>query len=113
MVILALALQVGAQQSTVPAGRAAISGRVIDRATKEPLGQVIVTLQTADGRARQIVAATDDGGRYHFEAIAAGAYRVTAMHPSTARISISRWCAAARSAGASRAASVNHSRAQR
>jgi hypothetical protein len=63
----------------VALGNAALVGRVIDRDSKWPLAGVLVELSSADLR-RQLLAQTNMDGRYAFEGLAAGEYRVTAKH---------------------------------
>src|SRR5262245_39050820 len=75
-------VQVPPQKPTVPIpqGRSSITGRVVDRATEQPLAGAFVTLLSLD-RVRALVTATDHAGRYEFSHIAAGEYRVVASHP--------------------------------
>ena len=68
-----------AQSTAILPGEAAIVGRIIDRDSKRPLVGVFVRLSSADLR-RQLVAQTDADGRYAFEDLADGDYRVTATH---------------------------------
>ena len=66
--------------SRVAAGRAAISGRVIDALTERPLAGAILTL-AHEGNTQTLNALSGDDGAYLFEGVAAGGYRVTAQHP--------------------------------
>jgi hypothetical protein len=61
----------------VPAGRASIAGRVVESGSNRPLPDTILTLQSVVNRA-ELRTATDPDGRYLFEGIGAGAYRLTA-----------------------------------
>lgn len=61
----------------VPAGRASIAGRVVESGSNRPLPDTIITLQSVVKRA-ELQTTTDGDGRYLFEGIGAGAYRVTA-----------------------------------
>lgn len=62
---------------SVPAGDASIAGRVVNRDTRQPLAQVVMTLASVDRR-RLLTTITDADGRYLFEGVAAGEYRVAA-----------------------------------
>ena len=61
-------------------GSASISGRVVDRMTERPLRGVLITLHTASLKG-SLVTETDGDGRYAFDGIAAGDYRLMAQHP--------------------------------
>jgi hypothetical protein len=85
----ALASTVAAQSTRVPIGDAAIDGRVIDRATGRPLAAAIVLLVPNTDQLRSLLsilqlappslaAETDADGRYRFEAVGAGDYRLVA-----------------------------------
>jgi Carboxypeptidase regulatory-like domain len=63
----------------IPTGTGSIAGRVIDRASDRPLAQAMVTLQSTDG-GRVLRTTTAGDGRYLFEGIGPGEYRVTASH---------------------------------
>jgi hypothetical protein len=69
-----------AQPAGIAFGDAAITGRVVDRVTARPLADVVMTLNTVDLKS-SLVTVTDADGRYVFEGVAAGDYRVTARHP--------------------------------
>jgi hypothetical protein len=69
------------QQTRIPHGDSSISGRVIDRSTKHPVSDVMVTLTapnrlTGPGRLTEsvLVTSTNVAGEYSFDAIAAGEY---------------------------------------
>jgi hypothetical protein len=64
----------------IPVGAAAISGRVIDAHTQKPLASVTLTLFDLKN-GRELITASDASGLYRFDGIAAGAYRISAMHP--------------------------------
>ena len=74
---LTLLLAPAAQDSKpIPAGRGVIAGLVFDRETNRPLPDAIVTLRS-DGNGL-LKTTSDAEGRYVFEGIAAGGYRVSA-----------------------------------
>jgi protocatechuate 3,4-dioxygenase beta subunit len=80
LVLLSLTLLVApaaAQDSrSIPAGRGVIAGTVVDRETGRPLPDAIVTLRSDSNG---ILKTTSDAeGRYMFEGLAAGGYRVSA-----------------------------------
>src|SRR5688572_8034634 len=62
-----------------PIGTASIAGRVVTGAPGQfvPVRRARVTLD-ADGRTAPLVADTDTDGKYRFEALPAGTFRVTA-----------------------------------
>jgi hypothetical protein len=61
-------------------GDSSIAGRVLDRITERPLAGIVVTLLSLD-RKRALATTTDDAGRFEIAHVAAGDYRVTALHP--------------------------------
>ncbi len=63
----------------VPTGTGSIAGRIIDRGSDRPLAEAMVVLQTTDG-GRVLRTTTAGDGRYLFEGIGPGEYRVTASH---------------------------------
>src|SRR5262245_57159375 len=67
--------------SRVESGDASIAGRVIDRATDHPIAGALITLATLSPAATSLITETDGDGKYAFQHIAAGRYRVTASHP--------------------------------
>ena len=86
LIVLAAALatlRAGGAATQVPTsvarGDAVVVGRVIDRDSKRPLADVLVELSSADLK-RQLLAQTNADGRYAFEDLAAGEYRLTAKH---------------------------------
>jgi protocatechuate 3,4-dioxygenase beta subunit len=88
LLAMALALaQAGApgRDSGPPAGTAAISGRVTEQASGQPLPRIVVSLATAD-HAKTVQAITDEDGRYRLSGIAPGTYLLWAApdaHRST------------------------------
>jgi hypothetical protein len=83
--LLATLTVAAAQRSAaIPTGSASISGRVIDRDSERSLTDVIMTLTTINGSA-VLRTMTDTEGRYVFEGIGAGAYRVSAFLDGYAR----------------------------
>jgi hypothetical protein len=83
-VVLACVVAIGAnvataeQPSGVPTGTASIFGRVVEVVSNRPLEHAILTLTSAKARTA-LTAITDAEGRYSFEHIAAGNYRLTAF----------------------------------
>lgn len=80
----ALSVSAAQQSKPVPAGSASFSGRVIDADTQRPLPDVIMTLIRISGPG-ELRTMTDAEGRYFFEGIAAGLYRVSAFLEGYAR----------------------------
>ena len=80
----ALTASAAEQPKPVPAGSASISGRVIETNTKRPLADAIITLASISGSG-VLTAITDAEGRYVFEGVAAGPYRVSAFLEGYAR----------------------------
>ena len=80
----ALAGSAAQQPAPVPAGTASIAGKVFDLETNRPLADVIMTLTMINGSG-VLKAITDSEGRYLFEGIAAGLYRVSALLEGYAR----------------------------
>jgi Carboxypeptidase regulatory-like domain len=80
----ALAGSAAQQPAPVPAGTASIAGRLFDLETNLPLADVIMTLTMINGSG-VLKAITDSEGRYVFEGIAAGLYRVSAFLEGYAR----------------------------
>lgn len=74
--ISALTVSAAQQSKPVPTGTGSISGRVIHADTQRPLPDVIMTLTTMQG-AGVLRTITDADGRYSFDGIAPGLYRVT------------------------------------
>ena len=62
----------------IPAGAASVIGRAVDAASKRPLEHVIVTLTSLKSRA-SLTSTTDADGRYAFEGIEPGEYRLSAL----------------------------------
>jgi protocatechuate 3,4-dioxygenase beta subunit len=68
---------VSAQETKpVASGRGLIAGIVAEAGSNRPLADVMVTLESADGGILKTI--TDQTGRYRFEGIGPGGYRVTA-----------------------------------
>jgi hypothetical protein len=63
-------------------GDASIRGRVIDQGTQQPISRALITLAPVVPSATNLVTETDADGRYAFEHVPAGRYRVTTAHPS-------------------------------
>lgn len=68
-----------ATTTRVEVGDAAISGRVVTGEPRRAVADVMVTLQSPIGTA-QLVAQSDSDGRYAFEGIAPGLYRLSTTH---------------------------------
>jgi hypothetical protein len=66
------------QGSRVPTGTASITGRVIDRESRQPVGQVLVSLIGAMGR-QSLSTLTDADGVFRFEGIGPGDYGVVTL----------------------------------
>ena len=66
------------QIGRVPAGTASITGRVIDRESRRPLDQVLVSVAVATGLPRELSTLTDAEGTFRFDGIGAGDYRIVA-----------------------------------
>ena len=66
------------QGSRVPTGTASITGRVIDRESRQPLDQIVVSLTAATGMPQALSTLTDAEGTFRFEGIGAGKYRIVA-----------------------------------
>jgi hypothetical protein len=84
----AAAIAVAAQSSPRPpmpprldTGDAAIRGRVIDQSTEQPISGALITLAPIFPTAANIVTQSDADGRYAFDHLPAGRFRVTASHP--------------------------------
>jgi protocatechuate 3,4-dioxygenase beta subunit len=88
--VLALSGDAAIAQARIGVGTSTISGRVVDRATEQPIAGAVVTLATADAALvtatigtrgappGALVAQTGADGRFVFEGIAAGEYRAMA-----------------------------------
>ncbi len=88
-IVLALAasVSVGTQQTRIARGDSSITGRVIDRQTKRPVANVVLTLTTPNkptvvGKLSEgvLVTSTNAAGEYAFDAIAGGDYQLKAAH---------------------------------
>ena len=82
--LAALTVAAAQQAKPVPAGTASISGRVIEANTRRPLANAIITLANVSG-AGELTTISDAEGRYLFEGVAAGLYRVSAFLDGYAR----------------------------
>ena len=71
------------QGSRVPTGTASITGRVIDRESRQPVDQVLVSLIGAMGR-QSLSTLTDADGVFRFEGIGPGDYGVVTLAPGFA-----------------------------
>jgi hypothetical protein len=79
-VVLWVAVASAQESRPIPAGAAAISGRVTDAHSQLPLeGATLTLFELTQGR--ELVTVSDAAGMYRFDGIAAGAYRVRATHP--------------------------------
>ena len=77
-IVFLLAVAPAAQPTrSVPSGTASLGGRVIDRDSRRPLENAIVTLTLGLDEA-ELASLTDKEGEYLFEGVAAGSYRVSA-----------------------------------
>lgn len=85
----ALTVTAAEQPMPVLAGTASISGRVTETDTKRPLANAIITLECMSGPG-ELTAITDAEGRYLFEGVAAGWYRVSALLDGYARFEAPR-----------------------
>jgi hypothetical protein len=65
------------QASSIPTGRGSIAGRVVESGSDRPLPSVMMTLESVADRG-VLNTMTDEGGRYRFEGVGAGGYRVRA-----------------------------------
>ena len=83
---LVLTTSVAAQPAApgrIAVGTATLSGRIVERDSRVPVADVVVTLASVSPSG-SLVAKTDREGRYVFEGVAAGDYRLTARHPEYA-----------------------------
>ncbi len=79
---LVLTTSIAAQPQTgrIAVGTASLSGRIVERDSRAPVADVVVTLASVSPSG-SLVTKTDRDGRYVFEDVAAGNYRLTARHP--------------------------------
>jgi Carboxypeptidase regulatory-like domain len=82
---LVFTTSVAAQPQTgrIAVGTAALSGRIVERDSRAPVADVVVTLASVSPSG-SLVTQTDGEGRYVFEDVAPGDYRLTARHPEYA-----------------------------
>ena len=66
----------GAQPRSL-VGTAVIEGRVVHRRTGEPIPRASLSLRTSDGR-QGLMTSSDAEGKFRFEEVAAGSYRISA-----------------------------------
>jgi hypothetical protein len=76
--LLCVSLAAQPTPRSIPSGEASISGRVINQHTRRPVESAVVTLSSPTGEA--LVTESDREGRYQFERIGAGEYRLSAQH---------------------------------
>ena len=65
--------------AVIPAGRGSIAGQVLDFDTRQPVATVMLTLHSVKSRAT-LQTTSDADGRYIFEGVGPGDYRVSAAH---------------------------------
>ena len=75
---LAASANAAPQDTSIRAGRGAISGRVVEAEVNRPIRDAVVTLLSSAGVT--LKTSTDENGRYTFEGIGVGGYRVIVAH---------------------------------
>jgi hypothetical protein len=77
LVLMLALLAVQTPAPVVPTGRGAVAGRVVDSGSGRPLAEVMMTLQALSTRA-ELRTVTDENGRFLFEGVGPGFYRMVA-----------------------------------